>query len=85
VVDFVRRQSAIQRLWQNIGLDSVGNVYLYGWDSNYTFDLPWVNPLEGRPGSSTGASYPFLATFSPDGSKLLFSTPARQHERCRRE
>jgi len=60
---------------QNIGLDSVGNVYLYGWDSNYTFDLPWVNPLEGRPGSSTGASYPFLATFSPDGSKLLFSTP----------
>jgi hypothetical protein len=60
---------------QNIGLDSVGNVYLYGWDNNYTFDLPWVNPLEGRPGSATGASYPFLATFSPDGSKLLFSTP----------
>ena len=60
---------------QNIGFDTKGNVYLYGYDNNYTFDLPWVNPLEGRPGSSTGASYPFLATFSPDGSKLLFSTP----------
>ena len=60
---------------QNIGFDSSGNVYLYGYDNNYTFDLPWVNPLEGRPGSNTGASYPFLATFSADGSKLLFSTP----------
>ncbi len=60
---------------QNIGFDTGGNVYLYGYDNNYTFDLPWVNPLEGRPGSTSGASYPFLATFSPDGSKLLFSTP----------
>jgi len=60
---------------QNIGFDTSGKVYLYGYDNNYTFDLPWVNPLEGRPGSSSGASYPFLATFSPDGSTLLFSTP----------
>ncbi len=60
---------------QNIGFDTNGNVYLFGYDNNYTFDLPWVNPLQGRPGSNTGASYPFLATFSPDGTKLLFSTP----------
>jgi hypothetical protein len=60
---------------QNIGVDTSGNVYLYGYDNNYTFDLPWVNPIEGRPGSGSGASYPFLATFSPDGSRLLFSTP----------
>jgi hypothetical protein len=60
---------------QNIGFDTNGNVFLYGYDNNYTFDLPWVNPLQGRPGSNSGASYPFLATFSPDGSRLLFSTP----------
>ena len=58
---------------QAIAFDAQGLVYLYGYDSNYTYDLPLVNPLEGRPGN--GSSYAFLATFSADGTKLLFSTP----------
>jgi len=58
---------------QAIAFDAEGLVYLYGYDSNYTYDLPLVNPLESRPGN--GSSYAFLATFSPDGKKLLFSTP----------
>ncbi|MGA3127398.1 MAG: Ig-like domain repeat protein [Candidatus Korobacteraceae bacterium] len=58
---------------QAIALDAKGQVYLYGYDSNYTYDLPFVNPLEPRPGN--GSSYAFVATFSPDGTQLLFSTP----------
>ncbi len=58
---------------QAIGFDAKGRVYLYGYDSNYTYDLPFLNPLEPRPGN--GSSYPFLATFTPDGAKLLFATP----------
>ena len=58
---------------QAIAFDAQGLVYLYGYDSNYTYDLPLVNPLEPRPGNSS--SYAYVAAFSPDGSKLLFSTP----------
>jgi hypothetical protein len=56
-----------------IAFDAQGRVYLYGSDSNYTYDLPLVNPLEPRPGN--GSSYAFVATFSPDATQLLFSTP----------
>jgi len=56
-----------------IGFDAKGRVYLYGWDQNYTYDLPFLNPLEPRPGN--GSSYAFVATFSPDSSKLIFATP----------
>ena len=58
---------------QAVALDAQGRVYLYGYDSNYTYDLPLVNPLEPRPGN--GSSYAFVATFSADGTQLLFSTP----------
>jgi hypothetical protein len=58
---------------QAIAFDAAGLVYLYGYDSNYTYDLPLVSPLEGRPGN--GSSYAFVATFSADGTQLLFSTP----------
>ena len=56
-----------------IAFDAQGRVYLYGSDNNYTYDLPLVNPLEPRPGN--GSSYAFVATFSPDATQLLFSTP----------
>ena len=56
-----------------IGFDAKERVYLYGWDQNYTYDLPFLNPLEPRPGN--GSSYAFVATFTPDGTKLLFATP----------
>ncbi len=55
-----------------IGFDAKNDVYLFGYNSNYGFDLPLVNPIEPIP---YGASYAFLATFSSDGSQLLFSTP----------
>ena len=58
---------------QAIGFDAKGRVYLYGFDNDYTYDLPFLNPLETNPG--TGASYAFVATFTPDGSKLVFATP----------
>jgi len=56
-----------------IGFDAMGRVYLYGWDQNYTYDLPFLNPLEPRPGN--GSSYAFIATFTSDGTKLIFATP----------
>ncbi|MGB6690336.1 MAG: Ig-like domain repeat protein [Terracidiphilus sp.] len=55
----------------SIAFDARGWVYLYGWDSNYGYDLPFVNPLEPRP----QASYAYISTFSPDGTKLIFGTP----------
>ena len=58
---------------QAIGFDAKGRVYLYGANNNYTYDLPVVNPLEPGPGNAS--SYAFVATFTPDGSKLLFATP----------
>jgi hypothetical protein len=58
---------------QAIAFDAQGLVYLYGYDSNYTYDIPLVNPLEPRPGN--GSSYAFVATFSADATQLLFSTP----------
>ncbi len=58
--------------WGNaIAFDANGQVYLYGYDSNYGYDLPLVNPLEPRP----SASYAYIATFSSDGTQLLFATP----------
>ncbi len=54
-----------------IAFDAKGRVYLYGYDTNYSYDLPLVNPIEPRP----SGSYAFVATFSADGTKLLFSTP----------
>ena len=58
---------------QSIAFDDKGQVYLYGYDSNYGYDFPLVNPIEGRPGN--GSSYAYISTFSADGTKLLFSTP----------
>lgn len=57
----------------SIAFDAKERVYLYGYDTNYGYDLPLVNPLEGRPGN--GSSYPYIATFSPDGTQLIFATP----------
>ena len=56
-----------------IALDTQGRVYLYGYDNNYGYDLPLVNPLEPRPGN--GSSYAFVSVFSPDGAQLIFSSP----------
>jgi hypothetical protein len=58
---------------QAIAFDAKGHVYLYGYDSNYTYDIPLVNPVEPRPGN--GSSYAFVATLSADGTQLLFSSP----------
>ncbi|MGP8251355.1 MAG: Ig-like domain repeat protein, partial [Terracidiphilus sp.] len=57
----------------SIAFDAKERVYLYGYDTNYGYDLPLVNPLEGRPGN--GSSYPYVATFTPNGTKLIFATP----------
>ena len=58
---------------QAIAFDAKGHVYLYGYDSDYTYDIPLVNPVEPRPGN--GSSYAFVATLSADGTQLLFSSP----------
>lgn len=58
---------------QAIGFDAKGRVYLFGYDNNYTYDLPFLNPLEDRPGN--GSSYAFVATFTSNGAKLHFATP----------
>ncbi len=59
---------------QAIAFDPTGRVYLYGYDNNYTYDLPFLNPLEPRPGNNS--SYPFLGDlYSEWHCKLLFATP----------
>lgn len=54
-----------------IALDATGKIYLYGYNNGYSEDLPVVNPL----GSQFGQNFVFVATFSSDATKLLFSSP----------
>lgn len=54
----------------SIALDAKGQVYLYGYNNDYGNDLPEVNPVQPY----IGASVAYVATFSPDASKLLFAT-----------
>jgi hypothetical protein len=53
-----------------IALDSKARVYLYGQSNDGGGDFPVVNPLQGY----FGGNKLFVATFSTDGSQLLFST-----------
>jgi hypothetical protein len=60
-----------QTVGDAIALDAKGKVYLYGYNNGYAWDLPLVNPLEAQ----NGSNFAFVATFSPDATKLLFATP----------
>ncbi len=54
----------------NVRLDSKGQVYLYGASNDGAGNFPTVNPLQGY----KGGNQLFIAAFSSDLSKLLFST-----------
>jgi predicted secreted protein len=54
-----------------VALDAKGQVYLYGYNNGYGWDLPVVNPLVPL----NGNSFVYVATFSSDGTQLLFSSP----------
>jgi hypothetical protein len=54
-----------------ITFDSRGWVYLYGYNNGYSWDLPVVNPIEAL----NGSNFAFVAAFSSDAKKLIFSTP----------
>lgn len=53
-------------------LDSYrGWIYVYGYNNGYGWDLPVVNPVEAL----NGNNFAYVAVFSADGKKLIFSTP----------
>lgn len=54
----------------NVRLDSKSQVYLYGRSNDGGSDFPQVNPLQPY----KGGNQLFVSTFTPDLSKLLFST-----------
>ena len=56
-----------------VALDSAGNVLVTGWTRSANF--PLANPLQGTLDNGASDDFDaFVAKFTPDGSKLLYST-----------
>jgi uncharacterized protein (TIGR03437 family) len=63
--------------WQSwatgLALDSSGNVWVTGY--TISTDFPLVNPIQTWPANAPGdQALAFVSKFSPDGTKLLYST-----------
>ncbi|KAA6456651.1 hypothetical protein DYQ86_24610 [Acidobacteria bacterium AB60] len=57
---------------QSIGLDSQRNLYVAGTTSSV--DFPTASPVAAKKTKNPGQYWAFVSKFSPDGSKLLYST-----------
>jgi uncharacterized protein (TIGR03437 family) len=56
-----------------VALDTSGNVWIAGFTASA--DFPLVNPLQTWPANAPGdQAFAFVSKFSPDGTKLLYST-----------
>jgi uncharacterized protein (TIGR03437 family) len=56
-----------------IALDGAGNVWVTG--STISTDFPLVDPIQTWPANAPGdQAFAFVSKFSPDGTKLLYST-----------
>jgi Beta-propeller repeat len=57
---------------QAVGIDSLGSLYVAG--STSSTDFPVASAVGTKKTKNPGQSWAFVSKFSPDGSKLLYST-----------
>lgn len=57
---------------QAVGIDGQGNLYVAG--STNSLDFPTASPALVKSTKGSGQYWAFVSKFSPDGSKLLYST-----------
>jgi hypothetical protein len=55
-----------------VGIDAQGNLYVAG--STSSTDFPVASPVSARKTKNAGQTWAFVSKFSPDGTKLLYST-----------